>query len=130
MKSKSQNPQVVLDQIIAADGTKVGKLTIKPVTIYRYAWLDKVKSPFLYSDQEFSLDGMIPSIFILANDRDVLKQYANDIEGLKQAAMDFCDDNLTVQDLPVVIKLVVDELTKLNTVAPSQQQGDDSKKKA
>ena len=123
---KKTNPKIVTEAILD-DGRTFGKITINPISIYKYALLEKTQSPFLYADQDFSLENLAPSIFILANDRQTLKPYANDMEKLKEDSMDWLDENLDLKDLPKIIELAVDQFTTLNKAAPAAESADGKK---
>lgn len=68
MTKDDKNPQVVLDAIIDAPGC-IGDVTINDVTILRYAYLEKLHSPFIDTTQEFNVENIIPSVYVLAIDK-------------------------------------------------------------
>jgi hypothetical protein len=125
--NKKQNPSVVIDSVLE-DETTFGKITIHPVTIWKYALLEKIQSPFLFPDTEFTLENIAPTVFILAKERNELKPYVKDVDKLKEDSMDWLDDNLDLSDMPKMIQKIVEEFTKLNNAAPTQTGADDGKK--
>lgn len=123
--SEKQNPDVVIDAITNTDKTYNG-ITINTPTIRRYAYLEKLKSPFVFSDVGFELENVIPSIYVLAATKDELKVLSGkSVDEIKDIAMDWADDNLDMKTLPDIIKDVVAVFTKINESAP---QGTSEKK--
>ena len=122
---EKQNPDVVIDAIINTDKTYNG-ITINTPTIRRYAYLEKLKSPFVFGDISFELENVIPSIYVLAVTKDELKVLSGkSVDEIKDIAMDWADDNLDMKTLPDIIKDVVEVFTKINESAP---QGTSEKK--
>jgi hypothetical protein len=126
---ENNNPQIVLDTIIETPKT-FGDVTIGDITILKYSYLEKIDSPFINADKEFSVGNVIPSVFILANDKKTLRKYGTDIESLKLDALEWADDHLNIADVPDIISAIVDKFTTMNKAAPSGSGDDgDSKKK-
>ena len=122
---EKQNPDVVIDAITNTDKTYNG-ITINTPTIRRYAYLEKLKSPFVFGDIGFELENVIPSIYVLAATKDQLKVLSGkSVDEIKDIAMDWADDNLDMKTLPDIIKDVVTVFTKINESAP---QGTSEKK--
>ena len=122
---EKQNPDVVIDAITNTDKTYNG-ITINTPTIRRYAYLEKLKSPFVFGDIGFELEHVIPSIYVLAATKDELKVLSGKrVDEIKDTAMDWADDNLDMKTLPDIIKDVVEVFTKINESAP---QGTSEKK--
>jgi len=111
------NPAIVIDTVIDG-GSKFGKIELKPVTIYKYCLLEKLKSPFITTEGDFTVENIAPTVFVLAKDRSELKEYKNDFDRLKDDAVEWLDDNLDVADLPEIMKATVDMFMKLNKAAP------------
>ena len=122
---EKQNPDIVIDAITNTDKTYNG-ITINTPTIRRYAYLEKLKSPFVFGDIGFELENVIPSIYVLAATKDELKVLSGkSVDEIKDIAMDWADDNLDMKTLPDIIKDVVEVFTKINESAP---QGTSEKK--
>lgn len=122
---EKQNPDVVIDAITNTDKTYSG-ITINTPTIRRYAYLEKLKSPFVFGDIGFELENVVPSIYVLAATKDELKVLSGkSVDEIKDIAMDWADDNLDMKTLPDIIKDVVAVFTKINESAP---QGTSEKK--
>ena len=123
--SEKQNPDIVIDAITNTDKMYNG-ITINTPTIRRYAYLEKLKSPFVFGDVGFELENVIPSVYVLAATKDELKVLSGkSIDEIKDIAMDWADDNLDMKTLPDIIKDVVAVFTKINESAP---QGTSEKK--
>lgn len=118
-----QNPSIVTDAIIETN-KKFGNIEIYPLSIFRYAYLEKVKSPFLNLSEDFSLENLAPSIFVMSKDKDVLKKYAHDIDALKEDALDFIDENADLETITNIISEISAKLTQLNKAAPSDSNVD------
>ena len=125
--SEKQNPDIVIDAITNTDKTYSG-ITINTPTIRRYAYLEKLKSPFIFGDINFDLENVVPSVYVLAATKDELKRLSGkSVDEIKDIAMDWADDNLDMKILPDIIKDVVEVFTKINESAP-QSTNDTSKK--
>ena len=123
--SEKQNPDIVIDAITNTDKT-YNSITINTPTIRRYAYLEKLKSPFVFGDIGFELENVIPSVYVLAATKDELKVLSGkSVDEIKDIAMDWADDNLDMKTLPDIIKDVVAVFTKINESAP---QGTSEKK--
>ena len=125
--SEKQNPDIVIDAITNTDKT-YSSITINTPTIRRYAYLEKLKSPFIFGDINFDLENVVPSVYVLAATKDELKRLSGkSVDEIKDIAMDWADDNLDMKILPDIIKDVVEVFTKINESAP-QNTNDTSKK--
>ena len=120
------NPKAVLDAIIESPKT-FGDVTIGDITILKYAYLEKLHSPFIDSTQEFSVENIVPTIFILASDKKQLRKYGNSIDELKLDALEWADEHLDLEDVPNVIKAIIEKLTQINKAAPSGSEGNSKK---
>ena len=125
-ENTSANPKAVIDAIIEAPKT-FGDVTIGDITILKYAYLEKLHSPFIDPTQEFTVESIAPAVFILAKDKKELRKYGNDIEALKLDALEWIDDNLDMSEVPAVIKAIVDKLTAINKAAPAGSTSDTKK---
>lgn len=126
MDNENKTPQAVLDAVIDAPKT-FSKIDIGDITILKYAYLEKLHSPFIDPKKEFTVESIAPAVFVLAKDKKELRKYGNDIEALKLDALEWIDENVELSEVPAVIKTVVDKLTAINKAAPSGT-GDDTKK--
>lgn len=124
---ENKNPQIVIDALTEAP-KKFKKFELSLLTIFKYAWLERLNSPFIDGTKEFTIDNIVPTIYVLANDKSVLKKYGTDVDALKADALDWADDNLEIDDMPQVIKAVVAVFTSINKAAPSSAGSDGTKK--
>ena len=122
----SANPKAVIDAIIEAPNT-FGDVTIGDITILKYAYLEKLHSPFIDPSQEFTVENIAPSIYVLAADKKELRKYGSSVDELKLDALEWADEHLKIKDVPAVIKAVVDKLTQINKAAPSGAATDPKK---
>ena len=120
----ADNPKIVVDAVLDEEQT-FGKIKLQQITVYKYCLLERLNSPFINPDGEFTVDTIAPTVFVLAKSRDELKEYAGNLDKLKEAAVDFMDDNLSVSDIPNIMKAVVKMFVDLNKAAP---QSDAEKK--
>lgn len=125
MNEENSNPQLVLDAIMG-DEVKFDRFELKPLTIYRYAVLERLGSPFLSPDRDFTVESITPTIFVLASEKADIKKFGGDMDALREAALDWADDHLEVEDFPKAVAAVTDAFLKVNRAAPQAggQQGD------
>lgn len=126
MTDENKTPQMVLDAVIEAP-KEFSKIKIGDITILKYAYLEKLHSPFIDPAQEFTVESIAPAVFVLAKDKKELRKYGNDIEALKLDALEWIDDNLDMSEVPAVIKAIVDKLTAINKAAPAGSASDTKK---
>ena len=80
MNDPKESIDAILENEFEIDGLK-----IYPITLGRYALLEILKSPFIYSDIQFQVSTMLPSIFVMTQDIKELSKYNSDnINELKQ----------------------------------------------
>ena len=125
---QEKNPSIVLDAIIDAP-KKAGNVTIGDITILKYAYLEKLSSPFISPDKEFSVANVIPTVFVLSQSKEQLRKYGNDIETLKIDALEWADDNLDIRDVPALIDDIVSKFTQMDKAAPQGGAAEDDPKK-
>lgn len=114
-----KNPKIVTDNIIDSDGSKTANgISIYPMTIRRYAWFEKLNSPFINADVKFDVSNIIPSVYVMCLMKEDLKKYgSNDVEKIKQDAFDWSED-LSLNDIPDMITAVTKTITELNKASP------------
>lgn len=120
----ADNPKIVVDAVLDEEKT-FGKIKLQQITVYKYCLLERLNSPFINPEGEFTIDSIAPTVFVLSKSRDELKEYVGDLDKLKEAALDFLDDNLTVSDVPEIMKCIIKMFVDLNKAAP---QSDAEKK--
>ena len=127
-KENSKTPQLVLESVTDSP-KKIGNIEIGDITILKYAWLEKLRSPFINPEGEFTVENIAPAVFVLANDKKELRKYGNDIETLKMDALEWMDECVELSDVPEIIKAIVSKLTSINKAAPNGTTEDGKSKK-
>ena len=124
----TKNPTTVVNSILDSDGTEVKHIKIYPMTIRRYAWFEKLNSPFINPEIKFDVNGVIPSVYVMCKTKDELKKYnSTEVEKLIQDAFDWAEE-LTLSDIPDMISSVTKQMQELNRASPDSVE-DNSKKK-
>ena len=114
-----KDPVIVTDSIINSNGTQAGSVHIYPVTIFRYAWLERLESPFIDPSKKFDVNSIIPTAYVFCNTPDELRKYTTgDVEKFKNDAFAWADKVLDLDDIPMLIKSITDQMTALNKAAP------------
>ena len=127
--STAKNPKIVVDAIIDQNGQEVNRVKIYPVTIRRYAFLEKLNSPFINPEVKFTVNTIIPSVYVMTRTKDELKKYAsNDIEKLVSDSFDW-SDSLDMDDVPQMIKAVTKQFTEINKASPDSTDTENNSKK-
>ena len=115
-----KDPVIVTDSIINSDGTQAGSVHIYPVTIFRYAWLERLESPFIDPSKKFDVNSIIPTAYVFCSTPDELRKYTTgDVEKFKNDAFAWADKVLDLDDLPMLIKSITNQMTALNKAAPA-----------
>lgn len=103
----SSDPKIVVDAILA-EGNPDEQIKVYPVTIRRYALLEKLDSPFVNSDKEFNVDSIVPSVFVMTRDVAELKKFCNaSSDTIRDAAFTWSED-LPLEDIPKMVSAVTD----------------------
>lgn len=129
MNEEAKNPELVVDALIDApmefgNGVKIGD-----ITILKYAYLEKLHSPFIDPSQDFTVENIAPTVFVLAKDKKELRKYGSDIETLRLDALEWMDECVDLSEVPEIIKAIVAKLTSINKAAPNGTADDGSSKK-
>jgi hypothetical protein len=115
------NPKIVVDSIIS-DTEKINdNIKIFPMTIRRYAMFEKLNSPFINSEIEFSVNTIIPSVYVMTLTSEKLKEYGSNIEKLKEDSFDWSED-LEMSDVPKMIQVVTQQIININKAAPDNTE--------
>ena len=120
------DPKVAVDAILENE-FEIDGLKIYPITLGRYALLEILKSPFIYSDIQFQVSTMLPSIFVMTQDIKELSKYNSDnINELKQKSMIWAEEK-DIKNVDKIIEAVIKRMKQLNEVSP-QSSSEDKKK--
>ena len=126
---KMNNPKIAIDAILAAQEREVKNYKLYPITVGRYALLEAVESPLVDANSKFTMLNAIPSLYIVLNDIEQLKKYnTKNIEQLKADAMEWAEKDLDTNDLPDLVKTIIDMLLDINKATPSVGDQDKGKK--
>lgn len=121
-------PKIVVDAVLSEGLAQEQQIKLYPVTIRRYALLEKLKSPFIFADTEFNVNNVVPTAFVMSRTPDELKQYCTKpSEDVVQAAFDWAE-SLDIDDLPKMLSALSDQFLALNKAAPDKTTGQDLKK--
>lgn len=121
-------PKIVVDAVLSEGLAQEQQVKLFPVTIRRYALLEKLKSPFIFADTEFNVNNVVPTAFVMSRTPDELKQYCTKPgEDVVQAAFDWAE-SLDIDDLPKMLSALSDQFLALNKAAPDKTTGQDVKK--
>lgn len=121
-------PKIVVDAVLSEGLAQEQQVKLFPVTIRRYALLEKLKSPFIFADTEFNVNNVVPTAFVMSRTPDELKQYCTKpSEDVVQAAFDWAE-SLDIDDLPKMLSALSDQFLALNKAAPDKTTGQDVKK--
>lgn len=132
------NPKIVTDSIIDTEGkdTATSQIRVYPISIFRYAWLERLESPFIDPSKKFDVGSVVPTAYVFCSTPDQLRKYtSNDVEKLRNDAYAWADACLKLDDIPELIKNISSQMTDLNKAAPdagansADETQDGSKKK-
>ena len=122
----NSDPKIVVDAILAEGNDD--KIGVYPVTIRRYALLERIESPFVKTDLPFTVDNVIPTTFVMCQKPEELKRWCNatTVE-IREAAFEW-SENLPLDDIPKMIAAITDQFLKIQKAAPDSVQKNDVKK--
>lgn len=100
------DPKVAVDAILENE-FEIDGLKIYPITLGRYALLEILTSPFVYSDVQFKVSTMLPSIFVMTQDIKELSKYNSDnINELKQKSMIWAEEK-DIKNVDKIIEAII-----------------------
>ena len=113
----ADNPKLVIEE--ATGSSKKAPIALHDLTISRYAWLEKLGSPFISPGEKFTVANVVPSVWVMAASRQELKAKASeDVESLKFWCLEWADEQVGMEDLPGLIDAVSAKITALGKAAP------------
>lgn len=123
-----QDPKIALDSILEND-KQFENLTVHTLTIARYALLELLNSPFIDPNIKFSLNNIIPSIYVMCEDIDKLSIYnSKNLDLLKKDAIIF-SEKLNPDLLKNIIKEIISKVYTMLKITPEDIQDSTNKKK-
>lgn len=122
--SKNTNPNLVTESVIDSQSdSKQDNIAIYPVSIFRYAWMERLDSPFINTEVQFSVDTIVPTAYVFTHTPEELRKYTSkDVELLKNDAFTWADTALEMSDMPEIISNITAQLIKLNKASPSVKE--------
>lgn len=110
------DPKIVVGAILAEGSEPT--IGVYPVTIRRYALLEKIESPFVQADKQFNVDSVVPTAFVMCQKPDDLKRWCNaSAADIREAAFDWAED-LPLDDVPKMISAITDQFLQIQKAAP------------
>lgn len=126
---ENKNPTLVTNTII--DSNKPQELTLPayPMTIRRYALLEKLDSPFVGGNGEFTVDAIVPAAYIISTPNEKLREYTSeDAKKIRSDAFDWAEQ-LSINDLPSLVQNLTKQLQDMNKAAPDPAPASNMTKK-
>ena len=122
------DPKAAINSILD-DETTINHTTVYPITLARYALLELVDSPFIGSGKDMSISNILPSLYIMTHDKSELKGITSrNIDKLYEKATEWADD-MGIDEIPEIIKEVIEKVNELMKTSPTSGQDDDDKSK-
>lgn len=122
----ADNPKLVIEE--ATGSRKKAPIALHDLTISRYAWLEKLGSPFISPGEKFTVANVVPSVWVMAASKQDLKaKAAEDVESLKLWCLEWADEHVGMEDLPGLIDAVSAKIMSLSKAAPKSSGEQDPK---
>lgn len=122
------DPKSAIDAVLQGE-TEISGIKIYPITLARYALLELVKSPLVTPGVDFTSLSMIPTIFIMSQDRKYLLKYnSRNIEELEAEAMNFAED-IDIFSMNKIVEELQNAMAITLKVAPQIPEDANVKKK-
>lgn len=117
-----ENPKLAADSLLTT-GTKVGDLTVYPMTMARYALLELANSPFITKGVDFKLSNLVTTFFIMCSPNEDLRGYnSKNIDDLFDKAMVW-SEAMSTDSISTLIDQIACSLGLIKKISP--QSGDD-----
>lgn len=121
------DPKAAINSILD-DETTINQTTVYPITLARYALLELVDSPFISSGKDMSISNILPSLYIMTHKSELKGITSRNIDKLYENATEWADD-MGIDEIPEIIKEVIEKVNELMKTAPTSGQDDDDKSK-
>lgn len=120
------DPKTAIDAVLQTEEEHDG-VKIFPMTLARYALLELVDSPFLNPEVKLTASTLMPSIFVMSQEKDVLKKYnSKNVEKLLEDASEWCE-GVQISDVTGFVQKIMEKIDDMMKVIPSSTE--DAKKK-
>lgn len=121
------DPKAAINSILD-DETTINHTTVYPITLARYALLELVDSPFIGSGKDMSISNILPSLYIMTHKSELKGITSRNIDSLYDKATEWAD-TMGIDEIPAIIKEVIDKVNDLMKVAPTSGSDDDDPSK-
>lgn len=117
----STEPKLAVEAVLDSDQVVAG-ITVRKITAGRYAWLERLDSPFTDFEKKFTLDNLIPSLYVVQLETEKLRQYScRDVDKLKDDAFAWSDE-IDLDKIGPAIDVVMDQFRDILKIAPGTGQ--------
>lgn len=124
----TKNPVQAADAILETDFEADG-LTVHPLTLGRYALLELLESPFMFTSKKFTLSEVIPSAYVMTQPISEIAGYdSTSIADLRKKALVWADEG-DFKHFDKVIAAILRRIQLVNDAAPHGSSGEESTEK-
>lgn len=117
----STEPKLAVEAVLDSDQSVAG-ITVRKITAGRYAWLERLGSPFTDFEKKFTLDNLIPSLYVVQLETEKLRQYScRDVDKLKDDAFAWSDE-IDLDKIGPAVDVVMDQFRDILKIAPGTGQ--------
>lgn len=117
----STEPKLAVEAVLDSDQSVAG-ITVRKITAGRYAWLERLDSPFTDFEKKFTLDNLIPSLYVVQLETEKLRQYScRDVDKLKDDAFAWSDE-IDLDKIGPAVDVVMDQFKDILKIAPGTGQ--------
>lgn len=123
------NPKSAIDALLE-DEKRISDLTVKPLTLGRYALLDALESPLVSKKTSTKLINLIPTFYVMTQEWTDLAGYdTSNIDELKRKASVWAGDK-DINDTAGLVEEIIRKLGIMQKVSPESQEDSSRKKEA
>lgn len=117
----STEPKLAVEAVLDSDQSVAG-ITVRKITAGRYAWLERLDSPFTDFEKKFTLDNLIPSLYVIQLETEKLRQYScRDVDKLKDDAFAWADE-IDLDKIGPAVDVVMDQFRDILKISPGTGQ--------
>ena len=113
----STEPKLAVEAVLDSDQSVAG-ITVRKITAGRYAWLERLDSPFTDFEKKFTLDNLSPSLYVVQVETEKLREYScRDVDKLKDDAFAWSDE-IDLDKIGPAVDVVMDQFRDILKIAP------------
>ena len=117
----STEPRLAVEAILDSDQSVAG-VTVRKITAGRYAWLERLESPFTDFEKKFTLDNLIPSLYVVQLETEKLRRYScRDVDKLRDDAFAWAEE-VDLDKIGPAVDLVMEQFKSILKIAPGTGQ--------